>query len=139
MENKVAVRFSKIWLSTKDPLLVLQANILGPLRKKCSKKKMFFTLDARQSSFGIKILDKKPENLTAHHALINILRKYSPSFTVNSIDENSIGDLILPIKKGDETFSLILKKSRPPEIWFIDSQKTSFIRFGVKGTFTKKL
>ena len=41
MENKVAVRFSKIWLSTKDPL-ALQANILGPLRKMFKEKNIFY-------------------------------------------------------------------------------------------------
>ena len=79
MTNNVAVRFSKIW-QAKEPSLVLQANILGPLRKTCSKKKMFFIIDARQNSFGITISDKKPDNLTAQASLVNLLRKHSPSF-----------------------------------------------------------
>ena len=98
MENKVALRFSKIWLSTKDPTLVMQANILGLLRNP-SKKKLFVVMDTRQDSFGIRLVAEKPINLTAHHAVINILRKYTPTFTINEIYKNSIGDLILPIKK----------------------------------------
>ena len=139
MSSKVAIRFSKIWIA-KEPTLILQANILGPLRKACSKKKIFFSIDARQSSFGIKILDKKPDQLTAQSAIINIMRKHSPSFTINTIDENtSNGDLVITILQQKVTaWFLILKKSRPPEIIFIDHNKTSFVRHGAKGTFTKK-
>lgn len=130
----IAIRWQKCW-QTKEPLLVGQINWRAGHNK---WQKSYLYLDARQQSFGVTVKRDKPKGTTAQTALITTMRKQVPSGVIKGIWQENNGNIWFALAGGGNQFWLLLEKRRPPLLSLITSDKTMLIRYGSKGTFTKR-
>lgn len=133
----IAIRWQKSW-QTKEPLLVAQINWRATGTEGSKWQKHYLYLDARQQTFGATVREGKPTGTTAQTALITTLRKQVPSGVVKGIWKENNGNLWFALSAGGTQFWLLLEKRRPPLLCLMTSDKTQLIRYGSKGTFTKR-
>jgi hypothetical protein len=137
----IKLRVLKSWVS-QDMSLILQAQPLAPREMGPLPKKLHLIIDVKQQSFGLRLGGEKPTDATANHALIQILRKHCPSFTIRWIwQDASTGSLWIPLLAGPEQgqpWMLRLARSKPPLLSLISPDQIIHVSFGQKGTFTKK-
>ena len=134
--NLVKLRTSKSWQG-KEPIYVFQSSFSR--FKHEAAKKFFIIVDTRQDSFGVRLSSSKPESLIPQGGMVNQVRKHCKGATVGDIfkDESNGNIWILMYFAGQEWF-IRLAKSRPPEMSLVSPDKVMLMRFGMKGTFTKK-
>lgn len=133
------IRFQKCW-QLSEPLLVIQINlkVFGNQDSPSKWHKAYLLVDIRQNSVGVTISSKKPAKTTANTALINTLRKQVGQGMIKEIIEENNGNLWIPISARGQIWYLNLEKKRPPQLSLLNEDKVQFIRYGQKGTFTKK-
>lgn len=135
-------KVNKAWQSA-DCKLILQLSFAGIPSKAAPIKKFFLEIDARQASFGMRLVGEKPSFKPISSAFINIWRKYCRSPIITDIVEDSkSGNIYLMlIQSTDEkpqVWYLALCKSRPPEFDLVNAEYESLVRHGMKGTYTKR-
>ncbi len=136
--SHIKIRTVKSWQG-KEPIYIFQASFSGLPYKTTGVKKFYLVLDIRQTSFGVRLELEKPSNLAPTGGMVNAIRKHCRGATISAIQKNdSNGDLWLTLYSQGQTFWLRLAKSRPPELALIDPTNTIIMRWGTKGTFTKK-
>ena len=134
--SRLKIRTVKSWQG-KDAIYVFQSNFSG--FKHESIKKFFLLIDTRQDSFGIRLILSKPESLVPQGGMVNQIRKHCKGATVADIfKDTENGNLWLLMYSGGDEWFIRLAKSRPPEMALLSSDATIQMRFGTKGTFTKK-
>ncbi len=139
-QDGLLFRYQKCW-QANEPQVILQ---LSPARRPDEgyPGKFYLILDARQESFTGHLSREKPDiTVTAQAAFAALVRKY--------LDGAILVDMLLQQQSGDvwckffqpgkqETWWIKLTKSRPPELVLIDDKREGYIRYGQKGTFTKR-
>lgn len=139
-QDGLLFRFQKCW-QANEPQVILQ---FSPARRPDEgyPGKFYLVLDARQEQFLAQLTRAKPDvQVTAQAAFAALVRKHlDGSILVDIFQHQQSGDVwlqfFIPGKK--ETWWIKLQKSRPPELVLIDSQREGLIRYGQKGTFTKR-
>lgn len=139
-QESLLFRFQKCW-QANEPQVIFQ---FSPARRPDEgyPGKFYLILDARQESFLARVSRDKPDmTITAQAAFAALVRKYlDGAIFVDMLLHQNSGDVwckfFLPGKQ--ETWWIKLAKSRPPELVLMDGQREGFIRYGQKGTFTKR-
>ena len=138
LPSSLKIRTAKSWQG-KEATYVFQASFSGIKKDDQFVKKFFVLIDLRQASFGVYLLKEKPTNLALQGGMVNAMRKYCRSATIGAIQKDeSNGDLWLTLYSSSEIYYLLAQKSRPPQLSLIDATGLVLMRFGMKGTFTKK-
>lgn len=136
--SHVKIRTVKSWQG-KEPFYVFQSNFSGLKTKDLNIKKFYFVVDIRQSQFGLSFELEKPSQLALTGGMVNALRKYCRGATISDIQkDDKNGDIWMTLFSQGKIYWLKLARSRPPELSLIDSENTVLMRWGAKGTFTKK-
>lgn len=139
-QDRLFFRFQKCW-QANEPQVILQ---FSPARRPDDgyPGKFYLVLDARQEQFLAQLVRAKPDiQVTAQAAFAALVRKYlDGSILVDMFQNQQSGDVWIQffIPGKQETWWIKLQKSRPPELVLIDSQREGLIRYGQKGTFTKR-
>ena len=133
--NKAFLRAGKFQQSP-DLFGVFQVSVAGPAKP---GGRLFLLIDGRQESAGVRLLRTKPTGVKAAGALSNLIRKHVASAVIGRILQHKNGDLQILLSKGrDHIWSLWLRRGRPPCIELVSPDGVSLLRYGHKGTFTKR-
>ncbi|MBF0440879.1 MAG: DUF814 domain-containing protein [Oligoflexales bacterium] len=138
--KKSFLKVNKFW-QCDNLTVVWQINIRTDTEnEKMGKNKFYLLLDSNQSSFGIRIIENKPEAISSGGNLSALVRKHLGSQPITEIvKDESNGDFFISFGfNEDEKWLVKLQRSKPPEISLISPRAESLIRSGAKGIFTKK-
>lgn len=134
------LQYGKVW-QTNDFKLVLQIKVPTEwqARKTLESNKFYLILDISQNTFGIYLSLVKPENIQPKHAFVERFRKSCKTGRVIAIERDSSGSLKLQIVASGLLYLLSMTMDAPPYFELIEVEAAvSLIRWGQKGTFTKK-
>ncbi len=108
-------------------------------------QKLYLKVDCSQAARAVQVLRAKPLDLIPQGGVASLVRRHLPRCQIHDILRGGeSAALCLLVKRGRESggespcWYLLLDQHKPPALQLIDSTGTSLVRFGQRGTFSKR-
>ncbi|MEZ4741881.1 MAG: NFACT RNA binding domain-containing protein [Bdellovibrionota bacterium] len=132
----ITIKTGKSW-HTEDQKLVLQVHCSTPSTVSLDKK-FYLVCDSSQINKGFSFAKTKPENIKNQGMAANMLRKYLPSAILYDLIQDTLSGDYWAILKRDQIFYIRIEHSSPPQLSFIDANRTVLFRISNRGAYTKR-